>query len=111
MPEDPIVEQLMLGFVATRDITLATTLMCKDYPGVELDEVVPDEDWPRNGKPLCTFKLRVPQAAEGQIREWFATHEREGLPVSSTKEYDRCKKQLVDAMRNARARVMQGGSR
>lgn len=103
----PIVEQLQVGMCNTRDITLAATLMCPDYPGVDLDEVIPDDEWPRNGKPLCTFVLRVQNGCEDQVAEWFEQHQAGGgLPVRSTKDYDRAKKELVDAMRTARAKVV-----
>ena len=101
-----VVEQVQLGLFKTRDITLVTTLMCPEYKGVELDKVVPDDEWPTNGKPLCTFIMLVAEEAERNVVEWFEQHEAGGLPVQNTRVYDRCKKELVDAMRQARASVM-----
>lgn len=102
-----VIEQVQLGLLKSRDITFVTTLMCPEYKGVELDKVVPDEEWPTNGKPLCTFVLLVSEDAEGMVLDWLEQHEAGGLPVENTKVYDRCKKELVDAMRQARSVVME----
>lgn len=106
-----VVEQVSMGLFKTRDITLVTTLMCPEYEGVALDKVIPDNEWPPNGKPLCTFVLLVAAGAEESVIGWYTQHNSDsGLPVNNTRVYDRCKKELVDAMRQARGVVMSASS-
>jgi len=108
MSEDNIIKQLTVGIFRTRSITLATTLMCSDYPGVTLDQVIADEEWEPGEKPLCEFVLRVDAGSEGDVERWVRRYEAEGgLPVESTTEYDHQKKKLIDHMRHARAEVVQ----
>ena len=112
MPENEFeLKQMELGLFTTRDITLATSLMCSDYPGVTLYKVEADTEWRRDDKPMCTFHLSVedPEVIEEAMGAFQANKPR-GLPVANTGEYDQGKKQLIEGMRTARALVVQNSA-
>jgi len=102
-----LVQQLEVGIFTTDDMTLATTLMCSDYPGVDLFQVKAPGELLMNGKPKCYFVLSVDDGAESTVIDAINALADDSLGVSNTKEYDRCKRQLVDGMRLARAELMQ----
>lgn len=97
-------EQIKIGTFTTRDLTLATSLMTSDFPGIRLYEVTVEEPWPKDRNPQCEFHLTVEDETVliNALREYNRNRPR-GLPISNSGEYDQHKRALVDAMRRARA--------
>jgi len=99
-----VMEQVAVGVFTTADITLATTLMTSDYPGIRLYEVTIEDPWPKDRNPRCNFHLAVDdELMVVDALQRFAANEPRGLPISNSGEYDEHKRTLVLAMRRVRA--------
>lgn len=102
-----VIQQIELGIFKTQEITLATSLMTADFPGIELfDVLVEPEPWPKDKNPRCIFRLSIAAGQEAMvmvaIKEFWGAKPR-GLPISNSGDYDYHKKKLIDKMRQARA--------
>lgn len=92
------------GEYETEDITLATSLMCSDYPGASLIQVIPHRTWRRGRAPRFTFVLayRDPEVVTTAVQRYKGATPH-GLPVNNTGEYDENKRHLSEKMAIARA--------